>query len=75
MFYHLENSQRVYTLREEDASNAHPAKFSLEDRFSRERIAIKRRFNIPPFNGLEQGNSHPPTQSEEIPLECRNKRA
>lgn len=50
MFYRIENGSRVYTLDEKNTFNAHPAKFSLEDRFSRERVIVKKRFAISPFN-------------------------
>ncbi|AHL30144.1 Nop10p-like RNA-binding protein [Encephalitozoon intestinalis ATCC 50506] len=52
MFYRLKDGERVYTLSEEDSFSAHPAKFTIEDKFSKERITIKKRFNIPPFNDL-----------------------
>lgn len=48
----MENGEKIYTLQEENTYNAHPAKFSPEDKFSRERIIIKKRFNIPPFHDL-----------------------
>ncbi|KAG9511410.1 H/ACA ribonucleoprotein complex subunit 3, partial [Fragariocoptes setiger] len=52
LMYHLdEEGKRVYTLKKSDeegkpTSSAHPARFSPEDRYSRERITVKRRFNI-----------------------------
>ncbi|UYI27088.1 H/ACA ribonucleoprotein complex subunit 3 [Encephalitozoon cuniculi] len=52
MFYRLKDGARVYTLDENGTFSAHPAKFTVEDSFSKERIAIKRRFAIPPFNNL-----------------------
>lgn len=48
-----EEGKRVYTLEkvvENDNQkftySAHPARFSPEDKFSRERILVKKRFNI-----------------------------
>jgi H/ACA ribonucleoprotein complex subunit 3 len=52
LMYHLdEEGKRVYTLKKEDksgtpTSSAHPARFSPDDKFSRERILCKTRFNI-----------------------------
>ena len=45
--------KRVYTLKKEDPSgaptnSAHPARFSPDDKFSKERITCKKRFNILP---------------------------
>ncbi|XP_074603792.1 nop10 ribonucleoprotein [Brevipalpus obovatus] len=52
MFY-MENGQRVYTLKKiapdgTMTTPAHPARFSPEDKFSRERIITKRRFGMLP---------------------------
>lgn len=50
--YYLDgNGKRVYTMKLvlEDGSytlNAHPARFSPDDRFSKERIECKKRFNL-----------------------------
>ncbi|PWN29946.1 hypothetical protein BDZ90DRAFT_228993 [Jaminaea rosea] len=46
-------SQRVYTLRKATPANeitksAHPARFSPDDKFSRHRVTVKRRFGILP---------------------------
>ncbi|XP_012282238.1 H/ACA ribonucleoprotein complex subunit 3 [Orussus abietinus] len=51
MYYMDENGDRVYTLKKFDPSGkptftAHPARFSPEDKYSRERIIIKRRFGL-----------------------------
>ena len=51
MYYIDEQGKRVYTLEKEAPDgqatiSAHPARFSPEDRYSRERILIKKRFNI-----------------------------
>lgn len=49
--YHLVNGKRVYTLKKHVASgaptlSAHPARFSPDDKFSRQRVITKRKFNI-----------------------------
>ncbi|KAJ1433598.1 nucleolar RNA-binding protein [Ochromonadaceae sp. CCMP2298] len=46
-----EGGNRVYTLKKEDKTgtptdSAHPARFSPDDKFSRERIAGKKRFGL-----------------------------
>ncbi len=51
MYFTDESGKRVYTLKKEDSEgtptqSAHPARFSPDDKFSRERIACKTRFNI-----------------------------
>ncbi|EZA55390.1 hypothetical protein DMN91_002353 [Ooceraea biroi] len=52
LMYHLdENGDRVYTLKKVDPNgkptvSAHPARFSVEDKYSRERITFKRRFGL-----------------------------
>ncbi len=45
--------QRVYTLAKrtpagEAAKSAHPARFSPDDKFSRHRVTLKRRFGVLP---------------------------
>lgn len=45
--------KRVYTLKKEDPEDrptisAHPARFSPDDKFSKERITTKKRFNLLP---------------------------
>ncbi|XP_043540575.1 H/ACA ribonucleoprotein complex subunit 3 [Chiloscyllium plagiosum] len=50
-FYLDSNGQRVYTLKKVDPAgrvtvSAHPARFSPDDRYSRHRITVKRRFNL-----------------------------
>lgn len=52
MFYRLEDGKRVYTLDDHNTLSAHPARFTVEDKFSKERIAVKKRFAIPPFDAL-----------------------
>ncbi|XP_071454476.1 H/ACA ribonucleoprotein complex subunit 3 [Hetaerina americana] len=49
-----ENGDRVYTFRKLDNDgkptlSAHPARFSPEDKYSKHRVAIKRRFNLLPI--------------------------
>ncbi|EFN88045.1 H/ACA ribonucleoprotein complex subunit 3 [Harpegnathos saltator] len=51
MYYLDTNGNRVYTLKKLDPTgkptlSAHPARFSPEDKYSKERITIKRRFNL-----------------------------
>ncbi|XP_076652104.1 nop10 ribonucleoprotein [Halictus rubicundus] len=51
MYYFNENGDRVYTLKKIDPNgkptlSAHPARFSPEDKYSRERITLKRRFGL-----------------------------
>ncbi|XP_019879433.1 H/ACA ribonucleoprotein complex subunit 3 [Aethina tumida] len=51
MYYLDAAGNRVYTLKKTDPSgkptkSAHPARFSPEDKYSKERIIIKTRFNI-----------------------------
>ncbi|XP_046872300.1 H/ACA ribonucleoprotein complex subunit 3 [Hypomesus transpacificus] len=50
-FYLNENGDRIYTLKKSDptgqpTSSAHPARFSPDDKFSRHRVTIKKRFNL-----------------------------
>ncbi|XP_063995818.1 H/ACA ribonucleoprotein complex subunit 3 [Diachasmimorpha longicaudata] len=51
MYYLNEKGERVYTLKKVDPNgkptlSAHPARFSPEDKYSRERITLKRRFGL-----------------------------
>ena len=51
--YYLSQGKRVYTLAKVDPSgnptfSAHPATFSPEDKYSRQRITIKKRFGLLP---------------------------
>ncbi|GAM20258.1 hypothetical protein SAMD00019534_034330 [Acytostelium subglobosum LB1] len=50
MYYIGEDGQRKYTLKKRGpksqfAYSAHPARFSVDDKYSRERIMLKKRFN------------------------------
>ncbi|ROL29822.1 H/ACA ribonucleoprotein complex subunit 3 [Anabarilius grahami] len=50
-FYLNENGDRVYTMKKVDltgqpTSSAHPARFSPDDKFSRHRVTIKKRFGL-----------------------------
>ncbi|CAM4509777.1 hypothetical protein PO909_024970 [Leuciscus waleckii] len=50
-FYLNEKGDRVYTLKKLDpsgqpTSSAHPARFSPDDKFSRHRVTIKKRFGL-----------------------------
>ncbi|PWN90047.1 putative NOP10-nucleolar rRNA processing protein, partial [Acaromyces ingoldii] len=49
----LQNGNRVYTLKKATATggitkSAHPARFSPDDKFSRHRVTVKKRFGILP---------------------------
>ncbi|XP_035721587.1 H/ACA ribonucleoprotein complex subunit 3-like [Vespa mandarinia] len=51
MYYLNENGDRIYTLKKLDPNgkptmSAHPARFSPEDKYSRERITLKRRYGL-----------------------------
>ncbi|RWS04769.1 H/ACA ribonucleoprotein complex subunit 3-like protein [Dinothrombium tinctorium] len=51
MYYNGENGQRVYTMAKVDPNgsptfSAHPARFSPEDKYSRQRIILKKRFGL-----------------------------
>ncbi|XP_056635121.1 H/ACA ribonucleoprotein complex subunit 3 [Diorhabda carinulata] len=51
MYYLDESGNRVYTLKKLDPSgkptmSAHPARFSPEDRYSKERIIMKSRYSL-----------------------------
>ncbi|CAG2122134.1 unnamed protein product [Medioppia subpectinata] len=53
MYYLSPEGKRVYTMSKVDqvgnpTFSAHPARFSPEDKYSRERITIKRRFGLLP---------------------------
>ncbi|KAF3830359.1 hypothetical protein GH733_004178 [Mirounga leonina] len=52
-YYLNEQGDRVYTLKKLDpmgqqTCSAHPARFSPDDKYSRHRITVKKRFKIPP---------------------------
>ncbi|EDQ91325.1 uncharacterized protein MONBRDRAFT_14965 [Monosiga brevicollis MX1] len=51
MYYLNESGDRVYTLNKTDPKgqptiSAHPARFSPDDKYSRHRVTLKKRFNI-----------------------------
>ena len=53
MYYLDEDGKRVYSLKKETPTgeatkSAHPARFSPDDKFSRHRITLKKRFNVLP---------------------------
>lgn len=54
LMYTLDNEgKRVYTLKKISAEgvvtkSAHPARFSPDDKFSRQRVTLKRRFGLLP---------------------------
>ena len=59
MCYLDAEGKRIYTLKKakpdgDATKSAHPARFSPDDKFSRHRIAIKKRFNILPTQEEEE---------------------
>ena len=51
MYYADETGNRVYSLKKTTPSgsvtkSAHPARFSPDDKFSRHRVTLKKRFNV-----------------------------
>lgn len=51
MYYADEGGNRVYSLKKSCPSgsatkSAHPARFSPDDKFSRHRVTLKKRFNV-----------------------------
>lgn len=54
LMYTLDDEgKRVYTLKKQLSTgvitkSAHPARFSPDDKFSRQRVTLKRRFNLLP---------------------------
>ncbi|KAL1935972.1 hypothetical protein VTP01DRAFT_106 [Rhizomucor pusillus] len=51
MYYVNDQGNRVYTLKKTDpkgfpTKSAHPARFSPDDKFSRQRITIKKRYKV-----------------------------
>ncbi|CAH1102927.1 unnamed protein product [Psylliodes chrysocephalus] len=51
MYYLNEAGERIYTLKKLDLHgkptlSAHPARFSPEDKYSKERIILKTRYNL-----------------------------
>ncbi|CAM9375556.1 unnamed protein product, partial [Chrysoparadoxa australica] len=51
MYYMGEDGKRIYTLKKEDPAgnascSAHPARFSPDDKFSKQRITNKKRFGV-----------------------------
>ncbi|CAM9226755.1 unnamed protein product [Heterosigma akashiwo] len=59
MFYLDDEGKRVYTLKKENPAgkvtdSAHPARFSPDDKFSKQRIACKTRFGILPTQTPDQ---------------------
>jgi H/ACA ribonucleoprotein complex subunit 3 len=59
MYYLDAEGKRVYTLLKvapdgEATKSAHPARFSPDDKFSRHRITLKKRFNLLPTQQEEE---------------------
>ena len=53
MYYEDDAGNRVYTLKKtapdgSPTKSAHPARFSPDDKFSRERVTLKKRFGLLP---------------------------
>ena len=53
LMYYNEDGKRVYTLKKltpgsTPTESAHPARFSPDDKYSRERVTCKKRFGILP---------------------------
>ncbi|KAL1625722.1 snoRNP complex protein [Diplodia seriata] len=53
LMYHLDaEGKRVYTLKKivdgEATKSAHPARFSPDDKYSRQRVTLKKRFGLLP---------------------------
>jgi len=51
MYYLNDEGKRVYTLKKESpegktTESAHPARFSPDDKYSSQRVALKKRFGI-----------------------------
>lgn len=51
MYYLDDNGNRVYSLKKTTPTgavtkSAHPARFSPDDKFSRHRVTLKKRFNV-----------------------------
>jgi len=54
MYYLDEKGKRIYTLKKETpgakpTESAHPARFSPDDKFSKQRLICKRRFGLLPM--------------------------
>ncbi|ESR57052.1 nucleolar protein 10 [Citrus sinensis] len=52
-FYINDNGDKVYTTKKESptgmpAQSAHPARFSPDDKYSRQRVLLKKRFGLLP---------------------------
>lgn len=57
MYYVDEKGKRVYTFAKQDpegkpTQNAHPAKFSPDDKFSKERVVMKARYDLLPYTPI-----------------------
>lgn len=50
IYFKLVDMKRVYTLNPENAECAYPAKYSTEDKYSNERIRMKKRHQLFPFD-------------------------
>lgn len=53
MYYLNDQGKRVYTMKKQKSEgeatlSAHPARFSPDDKFSQQRVTLKKRFNLLP---------------------------
>ncbi|KNA19555.1 hypothetical protein SOVF_045110 [Spinacia oleracea] len=58
-FYINDNGDKVYTTKKESpvgkaTESAHPARFSPDDKFSRQRVLLKKRFGLLPTQQTPQ---------------------
>lgn len=58
MYYLNDDGKRVYTLKKTNAEgeitkSAHPARFSPDDKYSRQRVTLKQRFGLLPTDKSE----------------------
>lgn len=60
LMYHLDaDGKRIYTLKKttesgEITKSAHPARFSPDDKYSRQRVTLKKRFGLLPTQQEEK---------------------
>ena len=60
MYYTGDKGERIYTLKKEapdgrPTESAHPARFSPDDKFSKQRLICKRRFGLLPMQKPQPG--------------------
>lgn len=68
------DGKRLYTLkkvaRDQVTKSAHPARFSPDDKWSRQRVTLKRRFGLLLTQQQQQSASQPPSPFSTIALGC-----